>query len=181
MPLREIAALDQRKDVVRELEQAQAVRDRRLRAADPLRDLAEGELELVGQDRVCTSLLDRGQLLTGHVLDEPEQKRVAVCRIADQRRQRRQLRLARGAPAAFAGDQLVATGRTRPEHDRLDDSLCADRLGQARRRLVVETLARLARARMNLLDWDVGKLCTARSSDQDLEATAESTPCGGLG
>ena len=57
--LRELVAATSSEDVVGELEQAQAVRDRRLRAADSLRDLAEREAELVDQHGVRPCLLDR--------------------------------------------------------------------------------------------------------------------------
>ena len=46
----QLAALDHPQHVVGQLEQAQPVRDRRLRAADALRDLAERQLELVESD-----------------------------------------------------------------------------------------------------------------------------------
>ena len=72
MALGELTALDEREDVVGKLEQPQPVRNARLGAAHPLGDLAQGQLELVGQDRVGAGLFDRGQLLARHVLDQSE-------------------------------------------------------------------------------------------------------------
>ena len=109
--LAQLAALDHREHVVGEVEQPHPVRDGRLRPADPLRDLAEREPELVDQERAGPRLLDRGELLAGDVLDEREQERVAVVRLAHERRHRRQAGLARGAPAPLAGDQLPAARR----------------------------------------------------------------------
>jgi hypothetical protein len=47
MSFRQLTALQHPEHVVGELEQPQSVRDRGLRAADPLADLAEREVELV--------------------------------------------------------------------------------------------------------------------------------------
>ena len=52
-----------------------------------------------------------GELLARDVLDEREQERVAVVRLAHERRHGRDARLARGPPAALAGDQLPAAAR----------------------------------------------------------------------
>ena len=173
--LGELAALDHREHVVGELEEPQLVRDRRLRASDPLGDLAEGQLELVQQHRVGARLLDRGEILAGDVLDEADQERVAVVGLADHGRQRGEPGLAGRAPAPLAGDQLVAALEPGPEHDRLHDALVADRVGEPVRRLVVEAPPRLARVRVDLVDRDVREL-HRRASDQDLEATAEAAP-----
>ena len=83
--LGELAAGEHPEHVLGQLEQAHAVRDGRLRAADPLGDLAERELELVDQGRVGARLLDRREVLAGDVLDEAEQQRVAVVRVAARR------------------------------------------------------------------------------------------------
>ena len=97
--------------VVGQLEQPQPVRDRRLRAPDPLGDVAERERELVDERRVGARLLDRRQLLAGDVLDQREEERVPVVGLPHDRRHRRHARLARGAPAPLAGDQLPAAAR----------------------------------------------------------------------
>jgi hypothetical protein len=49
MPLGQLATGEHPEDVLRELEQANAVRDRGLGLADALRDTAEAEPELVEQ------------------------------------------------------------------------------------------------------------------------------------
>ena len=108
--LGEVAAGEHPEHVLGKLEQADAVRDRRLRAADPLGDLAERELELVDQRRVGARLFDRRQVLAGDVLDESEQQRVAVVGVPHDRGDRRHARLAGRTPAALAGDRA----RSRP-------------------------------------------------------------------
>ena len=100
--------------------------------------------------RVRARLLDRREVLARDVLDEAEQERVAVVRLADDRRHGREPGLARGAPAALAGDQLVAALRPRADDDRLDHALRADRLGEAGVASCVEAPARLARVRVDL-------------------------------
>src|SRR4029079_7114482 len=101
--------------------------------------------ELVEERRVGTRLLDRGEVLARHVLDEREEEAVPVVGLAEERGQRVQAGLAGGAPATLTGDALVAAFRTRPDDDRLQDSLMAERRGEARRRLRLEPPARLGR------------------------------------
>src|SRR5207248_7797102 len=127
------------------------VRDRRLRAADALRHIAEREPELVEQYGVAPRLLDGREILARHVLDEPEQERLAVVCLADDRRHRRRARLAGSSPAALARDQLVAALEPRPQDDGLDHALDPDRVGEPGRRRMVEALAGLARVRMDLV------------------------------
>ena len=61
-------------------------------------------LELVDEQREGARLLDRRQLLARDVLDEPEQQRVAIGCIPNERRQRLKVRLARRPPAPLARD-----------------------------------------------------------------------------
>ncbi len=181
MTLGQLAALDHREDVVRELEQAQTVRDGRLRRADALGDVAQREVELVDEHGEGARLFDRRQLLTRDVLDEPEQERVAIGRVPDERGQRLQVRLARRPPAPLARDELVAPGGAWAQDDRLDDPLRPDRLRERESRLVLEALPRLLRVRMDLVDRDVRQLGAAGAADQDLEPAAQSSPCCALG
>src|SRR5437763_2121516 len=123
MTLAQLTALDHAEHVVGEVEQADPVRDRGLRPADALRDVTEREPELVDQHRVCTCFLHRRELLTRDVLDQAEEKRVAVVRLAHDGWHRRPARLTRSAPAPLAGDDLVATCRARAHEQRLDHTL----------------------------------------------------------
>ena len=111
MALGQLAPRDHAQHVLGQLEQPDPVRDRRLRAADALGDLAEREAELVDQHGVGTRFFDRRQVLARDVLDEAEQQRVAVVGLAHDGRDGRDPGLAGGAPAALAGDQLVAALR----------------------------------------------------------------------
>ena len=172
--LAQLAALDHPEHVVGQLEQADPVRDGRLRAADALGDLTEREPELVDEDGVRARLLDRRQLLARDVLDEAEQERVAVVDGAHDCRNRLAARLPRGAPAALAGDDLVAADAARPDEERLDDALPPHRVGEPRRGLGLEAAPRLVRVRMDRVDRDLEQLARSRrAADQDFEAAAE--------
>src|SRR5207249_721785 len=115
----------------------QTVRHRRLGLADALRQLAQREPELVQEQSVGPRLLDRRELLAGDVLDQAQQERVAVVGFAEESRNGGDASVARGPPAALAGDQLVATGLPRTNDDGLHEALRADRLGQRAGRFAV--------------------------------------------
>ena len=83
--LAELAALEHREHVLRQVEQAHAVRDRRLGPSDLVGDLAETQLELVDEQGVGPRLLDGSELFAGDVLDEPEQC-LAVAALPNDRR-----------------------------------------------------------------------------------------------
>ncbi len=131
--------------------------------------------ELVEQHGVGARLLDRRQLLARDVLDQPEQQRVAVVGLADDGGDRRVAGLARSAPAALAGDDLVAARGARPHEQRLDDALAPDRLGEPGARLAVEALARLLRIRVDGVDRQLEQLGRVRleTADENFEAAAE--------
>ena len=121
---------------------------------------------------------DRRKPLAGDVLDEPDQQGIAVVRVAHDRRQRRDPRLARRPPPTLAGDDLVATLGTRPYDDRLEDALMTDRLGEARGCLRLEALAGLARVRLDRVDRELQQLGRAATTDENFETAAETAADG---
>jgi hypothetical protein len=106
MTLGDVSTREHPQHLFGKLEQAEAIRDGRLRPADPLGDVSEGQLELVDERGVGARLLDGGQLLASDVLDEAEEQRVAILDVADDRRQRRHSGSACSAPAPLTGDEL---------------------------------------------------------------------------
>src|SRR3954468_11612553 len=70
--LRELARLDHRKRLVRQLEQADQVRDGDAAAAHAPGHLLLGQAEVLDQRRAGSRLLDRVEVLAGHVLDQRE-------------------------------------------------------------------------------------------------------------
>jgi hypothetical protein len=119
MTLRQLSSGDHPQDVVRKLEEPQPVGDARRRAADTVGDLAHAQTELVHQDRVGARLLHRRQLLARDVLDEGQEERLLIVRLADERGHLVNSRLLGRAPAPLAGDELVAAGRPWPDDDGL--------------------------------------------------------------
>ena len=104
----ELALLDERADGLRQVEQAQQVRHRGARAADGIGGLLVRELELADQARQRERLLERVQVLALDVLDQGERDGVLVVDAPQHGRDLVQARHLRGAPAALAGDDLVA-------------------------------------------------------------------------
>ncbi len=156
--LRQKAALHETEDVLRKLEQPHAVRDRGLRAAHALRDLSEGERELVHEHGVGARLLDRGEILARHILDQRKHERLAVVALPDEGGDGREPGCTGRAPAAFPGDELVAAALRRPDDDGLHDSLRADRFGEAADPVRVDVLSRLARVRADRAERDLQQL-----------------------
>ena len=123
----QLAARDHPEHLLRQLEQAQPVRDRRLRAADAVGDLAERELELVDERRRRRAPPRPARAARGR---RSRPARAGASRGRPRRARApaaSQARFPRGAPAAFAGDQLVAARLPRPHDDRLQEALLLDR------------------------------------------------------
>src|SRR5665213_588357 len=179
--LAQLSDLEHAEHVVGLDAQADPVRDGRLRAADALRDFSERQPELVDQHGAGARLLDGRQLLPRDVLDQPEQQRVAVVGSADDGGNRCEPRLSRRAPAALAGDDLVAAGVAWTDDQRLNHALAAHRLRKTRSRLTVEALPRLFRVRMDRVDRQLEQLDGAgfEPADEHLEAAAEAPAISG--
>src|SRR5439155_24924347 len=159
--------LDHPEHVVGQVEQADAVRDTRLRAPDALRDVAERKLELVEEDGVRARLLDRRQLLARNVLDQSDQERVAIVRLADDGGNGRHPGVASRPPAALTGDDLVPARSARAHDQRLDHALALDRLRKSRPGLAVALAPRLPRVRMDRADRQLEQLRRARFEPGD--------------
>ena len=92
------------------------------------------------------------------VLDQRHGDDGAVVQVADHHRHIGQAGFLRGAPAAFAGHDLVTlAARQLAHHDRLDHALGLDRLGQLAQLGRVHAHARLVLAGLQLLDRDLAQ------------------------
>src|SRR4051812_41273195 len=72
MTFGEDATLDRCEGVVRQIKQSEEVRHRDARATDPPTDLLARETELLDESGARAGLLDRVEVLPGHVLDQRE-------------------------------------------------------------------------------------------------------------
>ena len=86
--------------------------------------------EVLDQGGAGPRLLDRVEVLADHVLDQRRLQPLGLGLVADDRRHLLQARLLGGAPAALAGDQLVAAVGEGADQQRLDDAAGLDRGGQ---------------------------------------------------
>ena len=112
--------------------------------------------------------LNACQVLAGHVLGEREVEPLPVLRVADHCRDQVELGQPRRAQAALPGHELVAASGQRADHDGLEHSACAYRLGQLLQRDGVEVLARLVRVWLDQLERDLAQsLAPALTARED--------------
>ena len=97
--------------LVRQLQQPQVVGDRRAILADRVGDLFLRQVELVDEPAIGVRLFDRIEILALDVLDQRHREQPVVGDVADDDRDLEQAGALRGAPAALAGDDLVAARR----------------------------------------------------------------------
>jgi hypothetical protein len=141
-----------------QVEQAQQIARRAARAAHRLRRLFVRELELGDQALQALRLLQRVQVLALQVLDQRHHRGGLVGHLAHQHRHFFEPGQARGAHAAFAGDDLVAPlGRRAdgPHQHRLHHALRLDALGQLVERALVHARAWLVLAGLQAFELQV--------------------------
>ena len=115
------------------------------------------QVELVGEAAIGERFFDRVQILALDVFDQRHlEQRLLLARrdVADDDRNAQQAGELRGAPAAFAGDDLEAIADL-ADDDRLDDAVGADRLRQLLEPRVVHVAARLEVVRREAIDVDL--------------------------
>ena len=114
--------------------------------------------EVVEQLLVGGRLLERVQVAAVEVLEQCVAQHRVVAGVSNDRRDRRQASLQRGAPAPLPHDQLVASGIDRAQNDRLQQTDLADRVDELRHRFLVEDLPRLLRIGSDGIDRDLRKV-----------------------
>jgi hypothetical protein len=168
--------IDENKNVVRELEQSNPVRDRWFRTANTLRDISERETELIQQRCIRSRLVDRREIFPRHVLDDRKQKRVPIFDLSHDGRDRGETCGLCGTPTAFTGDQLVPILAVAAYENRLDNALHADRVAQLCNRVSVEAAAWLPPVRPDRSDRQLDELLGRRHrTDQKLESAAQAS------
>src|ERR1051326_3158086 len=164
---------------LRQLHQAQKVRDRRALFADLLRDLFLRQSEFFVQLVIGVRFFDRVEVLALDVLDERELQGVAVGRaLLDDDRYFAESRFLRRAEAALAGDQPVLVIADARNDERLHDAVLANAARQLFDRRFIKSLARLIRVRRNLLHRHLGQSTRLRRfsrtrRDQRSQSSAE--------
>src|ERR1035437_333020 len=158
MALAERTSLHLLDHLVRQVEQADQVADRDTAATDATPHLLAREPQLLDERRARAGLLDRAEVLAGHVLDERELERNGVLALADERRNALETGDARRAPAALAGDELIGAPGARPDEHGLQDSALAQRPRERVQRLLVELAPGLTGARHDQLERKVAEL-----------------------
>ena len=131
--------------LVRQLQEAQGVGDRRPALPHPLRDLVLGQPELLLQDPIGLGLFQRVEVGALQVLDQRQLQELAVLpHRAHHDRHRLEAGPLRGAPAALAGDDRVGAVAVRRDQEGLQDPLRPHRGGELLERRLVDAGARLA-------------------------------------
>src|SRR5437773_1920758 len=151
MAHREPAAAQVGLDRLRQPQQPQRVGDRRAVAAHALRELLLCPAELREQLLIRLGLLHRVEVLAEKVLDERDLETLRIGRLTHDGGNPRQPRLARGAPAPLARNQLIA--RPMAAHDdRLNDPGGPDRGRKLTQGLGIKELSWLVRVDGDLID-----------------------------
>jgi hypothetical protein len=185
---RQFAVGDERFHRVRQLEQAQRVGDMAAALADDMRDVFLAMLIIGRQRLIAGRLFQRIEIGALHILDDRKLERLGVADVEQHDRHFMQACTLRGAPAPLAGDDLVAVGRAlqRAHDDRLDDAALPDRLRQLREVFLDESAARVARARLDMLDRHAARRARAALAaggfrtdiaHQRRKATPKPVPC----
>jgi poly(hydroxyalkanoate) granule-associated protein len=160
----EAAVLDVALHLLRQLEQAQVVRDRGAIEPDAPADLLLGGAG-VGERAEGDRELDRVEIAALHVLDQRDLEAIVRIDLGDHGRDRVESRALRGAPAPLADDELVAIAGAPHDH-RLEHAVDPDRAGEPLEVLFGEDAPRLVRVRVDRRDRQrgVGAGCERRRS-----------------
>ena len=151
-----------------QLQQAQQVRHGGARAAHRVRRLLVRDAELADEALEGARFFERIEIFALDVLDERHRDGGFVGHPANDGRNGGEARDLRGAPAAFAGDDLVAlrfAGRGAVDganDDGLDDSLRLDRCRQLFERFLAHVDARLVLAPLQQVEREIGELVTGQ-------------------
>ncbi len=175
MPHREPPDAQIRLDLLRKSQESQRVRDRAAVAADPPGELLLSPAELSEQLLVGLGLFDRIQILAEQILDEGELETLGVGRVTNDRGNAFESGLSGGAPAALAGDELVASASP-PDDHRLDDSRHPDRRRKLVQCLRIKRFPWLRRACLDLVDRDLDENVVCRRSRRKQSAEAATEP-----
>src|ERR1700735_3064982 len=150
----EAAVLDEIEDGLLEAKQTDEICDGGAVLTSALRDLFLGEAEFGAEAVEGAGLFDGVKMLALKIFDKGHLDGGFFGHVAKDHRDARKLGALCGAPASFAGNQLIAQADA-TDHERLDDAAGANRLREFLERFLTEPSARLIRARVDEVDIDV--------------------------
>src|SRR5690606_7358076 len=154
----DIAVFEHALHVFAQRHQPQQVGHGGARLADRIGDLLVREFEFLLQARQRHRLLHRIEVFTLDVFDQRHGDGGFVRYLANHDRYLVETGQLAGAPAAFAGDDLVAVGANWSHHDGLHDTLCPDRVGEFFQRFLIHVAARLVFAALDEFDRQLSQL-----------------------
>src|SRR5581483_4584821 len=174
VPGLEPAILDHGLNRCRQPQEAQRVGEMAAALADDLRHLLLRVAEALHQLAVAARLLDGIEVRALYVLDEGELGCLLVAEVAHDCGHVVQRRPLRGPPAPLAGDDLVATSLAVRQRDNgLQEPPAADGLDELGELALVEGLAGVAAARMQLVDRHQALLAMGRQPGPGLRRLAD--------
>ena len=164
-----------------QVHQPQRVADMRAGTADPVCQLLVCGAELLQQLLVGRCLFQWVELLAVQVLQQGVAQQRVVGGFAHNSRYDRKVRLSARSPASLPHDELVAAWLGLAHHDGLQHADSADARDELGQGLLVEHLPRLARVRLDAVEWKLlqpstGEFLFGRPGrDQRAKASTETT------
>ncbi len=125
-------------DRVRQVEQPQQVAHGDAAASHAATHLRARQAELLHERGASSCLLDRVEVLAGHVLDQGDFKRGRIAPLAHERRERLQAGELGRAPPSLAGNQLISTSGDGAHEHWLQHALLAKRSREAIETVLLE-------------------------------------------
>jgi hypothetical protein len=153
--LAEAALSDQILDVGRQLEEPQEIGDGATVLTRTVADILVTEVQFLCQALEGQGGLNRIEILALDVLDERDFEEAVILDFANYHRDGLQLGELGRSPSALSGDKLVSVAQA-AYHDRLNDAVCSDGLGEFVQALLMEGPAGLQRVGLDLVG---AKLC----------------------
>ena len=148
-------------DLRRRVRESQSVLEVALVLAQLLRQATDRVAMVANHAVVHRRFVERGEVLALEVLDDRDLQGRVVVDLLDEGGDRREARGFRRAPAALAGDELELAVVERPDEDRLEDAVLADRRRQLVEAGLLHRETRLFRVRRDSIHADVANAAAA--------------------
>ena len=161
--LRDLVRANRIQDGVGEFEKADQVGDRRPIKTETARQLFLGDTVAGQVFAERGGLIDGIQVFALKVLDHRDLEDALIVEYENPSRQFMQLSFDTCPQPPFTGDELIAIA-DRPDQNRLEHAVLAQRIGQRRDFLGIELPARLIGVSVNLIDGDLDQVARVKRS-----------------